>query len=99
MAHVDGPIIIQPDKVERRPPCAWRNPEKLLAVYVPSARRRVLNGDIDPAVNDGIEAVLVIKIINLPSRCLVVAADRQHALHRDFTKRHVMRQTDLRVWL
>ena len=99
MPHVDGPIIIQPDKVQRWLPLARCNAEKLLTVCVPSARRLVLDGHVDPAVDDGIEQVLVVKIVHLPGRCRIIAADRPHAFRGHFAKRHVMRQTDLRVRL
>src|SRR5262249_28233138 len=64
-----------------------------------SAYRLVLDGHVDPAADDGIEEVLVIKIVQLPRRCHVIAADCQHALRGDFAKRDVMRETDLRVRL
>src|SRR5262245_6697986 len=37
MPHVDGAIIIQPDKVQRWLPRTRGNPKKLLTVYIPSA--------------------------------------------------------------
>src|SRR5262245_58227771 len=99
MPYIDCSIIIYPDKVQRRPPCVRRNPEKLLTIYVPPAHRLVLEGHVDPAVDNSIEEMLVVKIVQLPRRCCVIAADRQHALRGDFAKCDVMRQTDLRLWL
>jgi hypothetical protein len=99
MPYVDRPIIIQPDKVQRRLPRTRCNPEKLLAINIPSARRLVPDGHIDPAVDDGIEEMLVVKIVRLPGRYRVVAANRQHAFRGDFAKRHMMRETDLCVRL
>jgi hypothetical protein len=81
MLHVDRPIIIQSDKVQRRSPRARCNPEKLLTIDVPSTRRLVLDSHVDSAVDDGIEEVLVVKIVGLPGRCRVITADHQHALH------------------
>jgi hypothetical protein len=99
MPHVDRPIIIQPDKVQRRLPRARCNSEKLLTIDIPSARWLVLDGHVDPAAHDGIKKVLVVKIVQLPRRYRVITTDRQHALRGHFARRDVMRETDLRVRL
>src|SRR5262245_30592942 len=59
----------------------------------------MLDGHVDPAIDDGIEQVLVVKIVYLSGCYRIIAANGSHAFRGHFAKRHVMRQTNMRVRL